>query len=391
MGVSGSCDSRFASLGDVFASGFDTQAQDPVFGETGAALAIVLDGQVVVDLWGGVASTASNRPWQADTIANVYSASKGVTALAALLLADRGQLDLQAPVTRYWPEFASAERESITVAMLLDHTAGLPAIRDDLPHEALYDWKAMTASLAAEAPWWQPGSRHGYHAFTFGWLVGEVVRRVSGRSLGQYVREEIAGPLEADVHIGLPEAEHARVADLSPLPLGGAEESEAAALVAHFIAEPRSASARAFMNPPDLLSPATVASGRWRTAEIPAANAHATARGLALVYGALVAGSQDRRWLGSEGLHHCIDERVQGLDEVLRMPTRFSLGFMLSQPTARFGTGARTFGHPGAGGSLAFADPDAGLGFGYVPNRLGPNILVDPRAGRLADVAYQCL
>ena len=218
-----------------------------------------------------------------------------------------------------------------------------------------------------------------------------MVRRVSGRSLGQYVREAIAGPLEAAVHIGLPEAEHTRVAHLSPLPLGGAEEPEAAALVAHFIAEPSSASARAFMNPPDLLSPATVASARWRTAEIPAANAHANARGLALVYGAIVAGSQDRRLLSAEGLHRCSEERVQGFDEVLRMPTRFSLGFMLSQPTARFGDGARTFGHPGAGGSLGFADPDAGLGFGYVPNRLGPNILLDPRAGRLADAAYRCL
>jgi CubicO group peptidase (beta-lactamase class C family) len=202
--IHGTCDPRFAAVRDVFLANF---AEDD---EIGAAVAVVVDGKTVVDLWAGWADPDRTRPWQRDTIANVYSCTKGMTALCLHRLVEQGRVDLDAPVARYWPEFAQAGKEGIPVRWLLSHRAGLAAVKPMLPAEALYDWDAMVAALAAETPWWEPGTKHGYHAVTFGWLVGEVVKRVSGKSLGSYFRDEVAGPLGVDFHIGLRVASRAR-------------------------------------------------------------------------------------------------------------------------------------------------------------------------------------
>ena len=360
--------------------------------EIGAAVAIYRDGEPVVDLWGGHADQACTRPWQESTIVNVYSCTKAMTALCAQRLVAEGRLDLDAPVARYWPEFAQAAKAEIPVRWLLSHRAALPAVRPLLPGDALYDWGAMAAALAAHAPWWTPGTRHGYHAVTFGWLVGEVVRRVSGHGLGTYFRETIARPLGLDFHIGLDDAEHHRVAEMSAIPgteAGDAERSLASVI----LGDPEGMAARAFLNPPSLaLGPNTPA---WRRAEIPGANGHGTARDLARVYGALARGGavDGTAILDADGVARCHAEQVRGPDLVLGVDTRFGQGFMMSQRRrdAEIGRGARAFGHPGAGGSLGFADPDAGLGFGYVMNRMGPHILLDPRAIALVDAAYACL
>jgi CubicO group peptidase (beta-lactamase class C family) len=214
VAVGGVCDARFRAVREAFAGNFARH------GEVGAAVAVIVDGKPVVDLWAGYANAARTRRWTRDTIVNVASATKGPTAICAHRLADRGLLDLEAPVATYWPEFAQAGKAGIPVHLLLSHRAGLPAIETPLPTEALYDWGAMTCALAAQPPWWEPGSRHGYHAFTFGWLVGEVVRRITGRSLGSYWREEVAGPLGLDCHIGLAAGHDTRVAEFIPIPPG---------------------------------------------------------------------------------------------------------------------------------------------------------------------------
>jgi CubicO group peptidase (beta-lactamase class C family) len=380
--IRGSCDARFERVREVFAENF--RARD----EVGAAVAVAIDGQLVVDLWAGHHDRERSRAWQPDTLVNVYSTTKGVTALAAHRLVDEGKLDLDAPVAKYWPEFAEAGKGAIPVRFLLSHRAGLPAVRKLLPNEALYDWQAMTSALAAEAPWWTPGSAHGYHAVTFGWLVGEVVRRIAGKSLGAYVRDTFAQPLGLDFHIGLAEREHARVADIlqqvPPDPTG-----EAAQLFARSLADPEGVTARAFANPPSLVLGPNVPA--WRSAEIPGANGHGTARALATLYGRAALG--DGSVISRDAIERCRTEQSYGDDLVLGVPTRFGLGFMLRQESHAggrcLGTGA--FGHPGAGGSLAFADPEQRLGFGYVMNRMGPRILLDDRAIALVEATNGCL
>jgi CubicO group peptidase (beta-lactamase class C family) len=276
----------------------------------------------------------------------------------------------------------------IPVRFLLSHRAGLPAVRKLLPNEALYDWTAMTEALAAETPWWTPGTAHGYHAVTFGWLVGEVVRRIAGKSLGAYVRDTFAQPLGLDFHIGLAEREHARVADIlqqTPPDTTG----EAAQMFMRALAQPEGVTARAFMNPPSMaLGPNVPA---WRSAEIPGANGHGTARALATLYGRAALG--DFAVISREAIARCRTEQSHGADLVLGVPTRFGLGFMLRQESHEGGRclGAGAFGHPGAGGSLAFADPEARLGFGYVMNRMGPRILLDDRAIALVEAMNGCL
>ena len=384
--VHGSCDGRFTRVREVFEENFRTRD------EVGAAVAITVDGVPVVDLWGGHADLARTKPWERDTIVNVYSTTKGMTALSAHRLIDEGRLDLDAPVARYWPEFAQKNKDRIPVRWLLGHRSGLAAIRETLPNEALYDWNAMCAALAAEEPWWRPGEGHGYHALTIGWLVGELVRRISGRSLGTYFRQEVAEPLGIDFHIGLPESEHARVAEMSGIPLevppdGGVKLAEI------ILSNPEGLSARAFMNPPSLAL--GVNHREWRTAEIPGANGHGNARALARVYGALSRGGEvdGVHVLSPAGIARCHQEQSSGPDQVLQITTRFGLGFLLSQKEreARFGPNPRSFGHPGAGGSVGFADPDAKIGFGYVMNRMGPHILLDPRAVELIEATYRSI
>ena len=380
--IQGSCDPRFERVREVFAENF--RLRD----EVGAGIAVMLDGQLVVDLWGGHHERERTRAWQPDTLVNVYSTTKGVTALAAHRLVDEGKLDLDAPVAKYWPEFAQAGKGELPVRFLLSHRAGLPAVRKLLPNEALYDWEAITSALAAEAPWWTPGTAHGYHAVTFGWLVGQVVRRIAGKSLGAYVRDSFAKPLGLDFHIGLAEREHGRVADIlqqvPPDPTG-----EAAQLFARSLAEPEGVTARAFANPPSMVLGPNVPA--WRSAEIPGANGHGTARALATLYGRAALG--DGAVISRDAIERCRTEQSYGDDLVLGVRTRFGLGFMLRQDSHAGGRclGAGAFGHPGAGGSLAFADPEARLGFGYVMNRMGPRILLDDRAIALVEALNGCL
>lgn len=384
--IHGTCDARFAAVRDAFAANFAEHD------EIGAAVSVVVDGRVVVDLWAGWADPGRTRPWRRDTIANVYSCTKGMTALCLHRLVETGRVDLDAPVARYWPEFAQGDKGRIPVRWLLSHRAGLAAVKPMLPEAALYDWDAMVAALAAETPWWEPGTRHGYHAVTFGWLVGEVVRRVSGKSLGTYFRDEVAGPLGLDFHIGLAESHHGRAAELTTIPMP-APDFEGPRLAAVILSDPEGVAARAFMNPISLAHGPNVAA--WRSAEIPGANGHAAARDLARVYGVLArGGTQDGVHLaGREVIDAMRTEESLGPDLVLGITTRFGLGFMLPQdaPDSQFGPNRAAFGHPGAGGHLGFADPEAQVGFGYVMNRLGPHILVDPRATRLANAAYAAL
>ena len=356
----------------------------------GAAVCVYLDGVRVVDCWGGHADAKRARPWTADTIVSVASTTKGMVALCAHMLAERGKLDLDAPTARYWPEFAQAGKQDIPVRWLLSHRAGLPAIRRLLPADALFDWSAMTAALAESAPWWTPGSRHGYHAITYGHLVGEIIRRVDGRSVGAFLHDEVAGPLRADFFIGVPEAVDARAATVLPPP-PPAEPT----VWDTILADPESVSGRAFLNPPR--SPDLVNTRAWRAAEIPGANGHTSARGVARVYATLARGGEldGIRLLTPAAIDRAIVEQSSGRDEVLTLPTRFATGFMLGLPGGVFncGPGRRTFGHPGHGGSIGFADPDARLAFGYVTNQYitGTARHPDRRVASLVDAVYAAL
>lgn len=383
--IEGEVDKRFENVRKTFAENFEKR------GELGAAVAMVIDGRPVVDLWGGYFDKAKNRPWNRDTLVNVYSTTKGLTATCAHRLIDQGKLDPDEPVSRYWPEFAQAGKKDLPVRYLLSHRAGLPAIRKVLAEEALFDWDTMAAALAEQEPWWQPGTKHGYHALTIGWLVGEVIRKITGKGLGKYFREEIAEPLKLDCHIGLDAAHDSRVSDLLPSPPPGPDEPN---LFVEAMKEPEGATAKAFLNPPVLTKPNLVNTRSWRGAELGAANAHTTARSLARLYGSLARGGEidGYRIVRPEALERFYAEQSYGPDQVLmQMPTRFSMGFMLSQPDAMFGPHRKAFGHPGAGGSLGFADPQAKVGFGYTMNQMANGLLIDARASALIDAFYAAL
>ncbi len=378
--LGGFVEPRFEGVRAAFAESFRSR------GELGAGVAVYVDGRPVVELWGGFTDKTRARAWARDTLVNVYSTTKGWTSLCAHRLVEQGALDLDAPVAKYWPEL-----RGVRLHMLLDHTAGLPAIRDPLPPEALWDWSAMTSALERTEPWWEPGTKHGYHPVTFGWLVGELIRRASGESPGAYFRRHVAGPLGLDAHIGLAEADDARCADLRPMPrkLEGPPT-----LLERVMSDPSSMTARAFTNPISLVLPGTVSSRAWRGAELPSVNGHATAAAIARLYAALACGGEldGVRVLGSAGIARAAQERVRGSDAVLEVPTRFGLGFMLPQDGIEaYGPSPGAFGHTGAGGSIGFADPVARVSFGYVTNRMGTAILIDPRARSLIDAVYAAL
>ena len=382
--IEGTCDPKFSRVKDAFAENFEKRD------EVGAAAAVVLDGKPVVDLWAGHADREKTRPWTRDTIVNVYSTTKGVTAICAHRLADKGLLDIDAPVAKYWPEFAQAGKGKIPVRFLLSHKAGLAAVRKPLDEDALFKWEKMTTALAEQEPWWEPGAAHGYHALTFGYLVGEVIRRITGRTPGTYLRDEIAGPLGLDIHIGLDAKDDARTADMIPMPPPAPGEPN---LFAEIMKNPESVTFKAFMNPPGAMRPGVVNTREWRAAEIPAANGHTTARSLAKLYGVLARGGEQDgvRVMSEEQVAQCSLEQSNGPDELLILNTRFSLGFMMSQPGASLGTNAKSFGHPGAGGSLGYADPEAKIGFGYTMNKMQAGILIDPRATELIEAVYASL
>jgi CubicO group peptidase (beta-lactamase class C family) len=376
--VQGHCAPRFAKVRDAFAKNFAVE------NEVGASFAATVNGELVVDLWGGHADAARTRPWRKDSLANVWSTTKAMTAVCAHVLADRGQLDFDAPVARYWPEFAAAGKGAIPVRWLLSHQAGLAGLSESLPAEAVLDWKGFCAALAAQKPLWEPGTRSGYHAITFGHLVGEVLRRIDGRTLGAFFREEVAAKLGAEFWIGLPEAEEPRVVEMvppdPPAPLADPPKP----------GDSNYELRRALANPSVTQ---TVANTRaWRAAEVPAANGQANARGAARVMAALACGGSldGVRLLGESAVQRAITEQCYGRDLVLG-PMRWGLGFMLASKDLPLSPNPRTFGHGGWGGSFALADCDAGISLAYVMNRMSPGTTGDKRLGRLIRALYGAL
>ena len=373
---SGSIDPRFAALRDAFAENFTDGL------EQGAAIAVTLDGKVVVDLWGGHADAEGHRPWTSDTLVNVWSTTKGPVALAIAMLVDRGLLDYEAPVAGYWPEFAAAGKGEVTLGCMMAHQAGLPGCDTPISVEDIYAWHPMVDRLAAMRPMWPPGEHCAYHALTFGHLAGEVVRRVDGRSVGTFIAEEISQPLNASFFVGLPDSEGHRVAEI----IAGPGTGDSARL-----AVDKPYAAPAYLNPK---FKAEVANQRvWRAAEVPGGNGQGDALGLARIYGALSRGGtiDGHRLIGPQALAAASAERFRGLEIGYDNPMAFGAGFMLNVD-GLFGPAPRAFGHSGWGGSFAFADPDARLGIAYVMNRMQEfGDEPDPRRVRLLEALYASL
>lgn len=376
----GHVDSAFAAVKDAFLNNFIEH------GEIGASVAISINGVLVVDQWGGHADPQRTRQWSRDQLVNVFSVGKGVTSLLVAQCVDRGLLRYTDPVTDWWPEFGSHGKEKLTVEDLLGHRAGLPAVRHRLPPGAMYDWALMTSSLAAEKPWWDLGSIHGYHVNTFGFLVGEVLRRATSRTVGELVNEWIAAPVGAEIFLGVPAHLHDRIADFE-WPGEPASEQEPPDLSTEQLMQYNT-----YYNPGGLSGSGSVNTPQWRQAEIPSTNMHATAVGICQMYTIQSHGGH----LGSvglisgEALSASIAEVSNGNDEVLGRNSRFGRGFQLPLPERGFGPNAEAFGHFGAGGSVGFCDPAAKVGFGYVMNQMGPR-WQNPRNRALIDSLYSCL
>lgn len=376
--VHGACDPRFSRVADEFRRNFSERA------ERGGAVALWCDGKQVVDVWGGWSDGARRREWQYDTIVNFFSVSKALCAIACMRLVDQGKLDLDAPVSRYWPEFAAGDKGSITVRQLLSHQAGLPAIRKPLPDGAALDWTVITQALAGQRPWWIPGTAHGYHVNTFGFLAGELVRRTDGRSIGALLREDVAGPLGADFAIGLPATEHHRVSEfLWPGNPAKPDDLSGDAALMHW---------NTYWNPPGFSGAHWVNHPRWREAEVPSTNGHGNARAIARVYAALADGGEidGVRILSRAAIAAATEEQVNGHDLINSRISRFGIGFQLTQPERPLGPNPGAFGHFGAGGSLGFCDPQARVAFGYVTNDMGPR-WQNPRNRALIEAIYASL
>ncbi|MFC7386073.1 serine hydrolase domain-containing protein [Sphaerisporangium rhizosphaerae] len=358
----GMCDERFGAVRETLAASLDDR-------DVGASVAVYLDGEPVVDLWGGYADAERTVPWERDTIVNVWSTTKTMTALCALILADRGDLDLTAPVAKYWPEFAAAGKERVEVRHLLSHTAGLPAFDEPITVEQVCDREESTRRLAGQFPRWEPGTQAGYHAVTQGHLVGEVVRRVTGRTLGAFFAEEVAGPLGADFHIGTPAEHDHRVASVIAPPPSPGDSGEPG-------------------NPPLRAEDANTVA--WRRAEIPAGNGHGNARAVGAVQSVLSNGGTARgvRLLSPAGCERALEEQYHGPDRVLGVPMRYGIGYGLG---GGMFPGRRTCYWGGWGGSLVVNDLDARMTVAYAMNRMLSGSLGDDRGLLLVTAAYESL
>jgi CubicO group peptidase (beta-lactamase class C family) len=348
--------------------------------DVGASFCATRNGEVVVDLWGGHADEARTRPWTRDTIVNVYSTTKTMTALTALLLADRGVLDFDAPVARYWPEFAANGKAEVKVRQLMSHSSGLSGWKEKISKHDLYDWEKVTSLLAAQAPFWEPGTAPGYHAITQGYLVGEVVRRVAGKALGTVFREEIAAPLDADFHIGLPASADDRVADLIPPPPGTAVgDGEQTELQANMSLNPG-------------VDVGETRTRAWRGAEIPAAGGTGNARSIAQIHAILANGgvAGGRRFMSEAGCRKALELQIEGDDLILGMPARYGMGFGLAGGVLPL-PNRNSLYWGGYGGSLAIIDMDARTSFGYAMNRMAPTTTGDMRALGLSMAMWQAL
>lgn len=400
MDVQGTVEDGFEPVRDAFLANFARR------GERGAAVAVYRHGHKVVDLWGGTkdgygygdgrgdrdgngdgdgAADGAAAPWEADTAQVIRSATKGIAAIVPLLLHQRGLLDLDAPVGTYWPEFKVVGKERVLVRHLLSHRAGLPVLDTPLTPAQAIDGVSGPAAVAAQAPAWEPGTDHGYHAQTYSWLIGELVLRVTGRTIGRWIAEEIAGPFGLDLWVGLPEAAQSRVGRLAavepaPAPAAAGLRVRPKPSVADAYADPESLTSRAF----GAISPAPDENAAdYRAAELPASAGIATARALARCYAALIGAVDGHpRLFAPATLTLARTEESAGLDRTLLVNTRFGLGFMLHGPASPL-LAPGSFGHPGRGGALACADPESGIAFGYVTNGMQRNVTADPRAQAL--------
>lgn len=384
--VTGTCSPPFERVRDAFEANFRER------GEVGAAVAVWVDGDLAVNLWGGTANITTRRQWQPHTLASIFSGSKALTSTCIHLLADRGEIDLHSPVAEYWPEFAQAGKRDITVATVMGHRSGVIGPRTRLTPNETLDWDAVCAQIARAEPWWEPGTAQGYHMVSFGFIMGEIVRRVTGRTLGEYLRREIAEPLGIDVHIGLAESEHDRCADMVNKPhiravlASGGAPGYPTSIDEHPMAA--FSVAMGFI-PDDELGSTDIA--KWRTAEFPATNAHVTALGLATFYNALAHG----KVLSYDHMEKCRTSQG-GFDTDLVLGARvadhgWGLGYMLNQRGVN-GPNTRTFGHGGSGGSFGFVDLEHRIGYAYVMNKFdATKCNADPRSVALSNEVYSAL
>jgi len=375
--IEGYCEERFKSVKEAFQSNFDDNL------EVGASFAVTLDGKHVIDLWGGYANADKTKEWKKDTIVNVYSTTKVMTAICIHMLVDRGLLDLDAPVAKYWPEFAQAGKENLPVRYLLSHTSGLAGWDKMIRAKKLYDWDLMVKLLAAQKPWWEPGTKSGYHTTTFGYLLGELIRRVTKKTVGTFFREEIANPLGADFYIGLPEELDVRVADLIPPP--------PVDLSTFGEIDPKSVAMRSLTNP--IMDVKTTKTREWRNAEIPAGNGHGNARSVSRITAALACGGEldGVRLLSEEAIKRSIEEQSYGKDLVLNVPIRFGLGWGLQSKETPIGPNPNLFYWGGYGGSVVAVDLDAKMSFSYVMNKMVSTLTGDPRSEKLIKALYNSL
>jgi CubicO group peptidase (beta-lactamase class C family) len=372
--VQGNYEDQFQPVADALLRNLDSGA------DVGASVAVFVEGEPVVDIWGGFADSERTRPWEENTIANVFSTTKTMTFVCALMLADRGELDFDAPVARYWPEFAAAGKDGVLVRHLMSHTAGLSGWEQPLQPEDLADWEKCTSLLAAQEPWWEPGTAAGYHAITQGYLIGEVVRRVTGKTIGTFFAEEVAGPLGADFHIGTPASEDARIAPLIPPPL-----EEVTALITTL----DEIGLKTLTNP--VVGGETTAEDWWKRAEIPAAGGHGNARSVAAVQSVIACGGEVRgkRLLSEQGVRALFAEQANGTDLVLNVPLRYGLGYGLSSETLPMGPNMCAWG--GYGGSVVFNDLDTRTTFAYVMNRMEAGLVGDTRSASVGIAVAQSL
>ncbi len=395
MTQNGACDVRFAAVREEFERNFAER------GEVGASVCVMVDGEAVVDLWGGDADPDTGKPWDENTIAVVWSSTKGATALCAHMLASRRQLDFDAPVTEYWPEFAKGGKQDVTVRMVLNHQAGVAALRDPIPENGLCDFEAVVEQLAAMEPLWEPGTRHGYTALVFGHLVGEIVRRITGNTLGAFFRDEVAQPLGIDLWIGLPEEHEPRVAtnitaDM-PQPGDPIPEFYSAAMT-----DPSSIAYMVLMHSGGILFPGAINSRENHAAEMGAFNGIGNARSLAGMYRPLaLGGSHDDVRLVPEDAIPQMSAVASAIakDATMLVPTRWANGFMKGIDNSNLPPGSNdsvilseeAFGHLGSGGSIGFADPKARLSFSYVMNKQGGGTGLEDRGQALVDATYRTL
>jgi CubicO group peptidase (beta-lactamase class C family) len=373
--IRGTYDERFAPVADALSNTLDKGL------DVGASVAVNVGGEMVVDIWGGTKDEAGKVPWERDTITNVWSTTKTVTNLCALILADRGELDFHTPVAHYWPEFAAGGKEAIEVRHLMSHTSGLSGWQEKMTVEDLYDWEKATGLLAQQAPWWEPGTASGYHALTQGYLVGEVIRRVTGVSVGTFLAQEVAGPLGADFQIGLPPEDDDRVARVIPPP----QPLSADGL------DPESIAVRTLINPP--MSAASSWEEAWRRAEIPAAGGHGNARSVAAIQSVVACDGEANgvRLISPGGCDRIFEEQSSGVDLVLGVPLHFGIGYGLNSAETPLSPDPRTCFWGGWGGSVVVIDLDVRMTVAYMMNRMGEGTIGDERGIGIVMAAFGAL